>query len=380
MPNLTHLLALGAGDPLPVDEPSDELASANYSIPLFWLTFFSAQDVVEWPCAGLNQSFAGLADDRVRAVARSGSRLDAIVRQQPGAREIASIWSAFMAGLTTDRVAIWPCEVAAMADSADAWLAELRSQLDCLDDPDGELFQNQFAWIFDAQSQAELALHLCGYGMSHEVPWPTEIPAQTTPVGATASSPRFAEWIRRLPALWQKPIAPELSKLRRIRPGSTLDLVQGEPLERRANVYLYDGGVFVSAPPDPEHPDRSAEISSVGWVRSKAHFAYWVDDEDVPNAVDEEFPQPNLKVLGLDEFSKAGVARAFVKYGATETITARYRSMRWVKPGEVAPFRVLEISPWPPTSSVPAVMFDSAHPFDHDLPFAVQWRIRRVGR
>ncbi len=110
------LLAVDSADP-PAEHdgmyPRGALLAANYSVPILWLSLFSADGLVTWP--GIRGSaFTAVAQPTSECIGRSRARLGDWSRR----------W-----------LAVWAEELSWMADSDESWAAELRGYLSCLDDP-----------------------------------------------------------------------------------------------------------------------------------------------------------------------------------------------------------------------------------------------------
>ena len=179
MANRVLLLGLDATDPPSEYEPPDGLLGANYSVPILWLSLFSAADLVQWPSALDPTTYTALIGPRELCRARSRDRLSQWVARWPELGTIANLWLELIRTASCAFLGVWTEEISDMSGDDD-WAATLRSYLGGLDDLDSADFREALAQSYlgvDASGhlspteEGSLGLLAGGYAWSHPAPW-----------------------------------------------------------------------------------------------------------------------------------------------------------------------------------------------------------------
>lgn len=147
MANLALLLLSDAPDPPSEYEPADAILGANYSVPLLWLSLFTAADIVSWPgTVDAASTYAALLGRREECLRRSRDRVSTWTRRWPRSFEnLGKLWLDFIEARPGHFVAVWTEELAEMYRTTDEWQRTLHYYLEGVDEPQGEAFLNVLA-------------------------------------------------------------------------------------------------------------------------------------------------------------------------------------------------------------------------------------------
>lgn len=205
------LLALDSPNP-PAEhdgmQPLGALLVANYSVPILWLSLFDTDGLLTWPGIG-GRGFTAVVQPRAGCVERSRARLGHWSRRWPAVfGEMHGPWLSYLAGLDCAYLAVWSEELSAMADSDEAWAAELRGYLSCLDDTESASFRSALAqsYLYPDGSRLEPAdavgVVTAGYSPDGQAPWegtePDSIHERVRHGGTRSAGSGITALIRRL--------------------------------------------------------------------------------------------------------------------------------------------------------------------------------------
>ena len=122
-------------------EPAEALAGANYSVPMFWLSLFCLEDLVQWPSTlAPERCYTALAGDVDACRARSGARISVwreMWHDQFG--ECADRWLRFLTGIHGDFIAVWTEALSDMTGDLQ-WADALESYISAMDEPHSAAF------------------------------------------------------------------------------------------------------------------------------------------------------------------------------------------------------------------------------------------------
>jgi len=154
------LLALDSADP-PAEHdgmyPRGALLAANYSVPILWLSLFDTDGLVIWP--GIHGStFTAVVQPRSECIERSRARLGEWSRRWPEVFwDMSEPWLSYVDAVERAYLAVWADELSRMVDSDQAWAAELRGYLSCLDNPGSADFREALAQVTSTPIGADLS-------------------------------------------------------------------------------------------------------------------------------------------------------------------------------------------------------------------------------
>ncbi len=124
---------------------SGTLLGANYAVPILWLSLFDTDGLVTWP-GFEGSSFTSVTQPRDDCIRRSRDRLGKWRRQWPEVfGRMSEPWLSYLSAVERAYLAVWAEEISAMAGGDEIWAGELRSYLNCLDDPGSACFHQALA-------------------------------------------------------------------------------------------------------------------------------------------------------------------------------------------------------------------------------------------
>jgi hypothetical protein len=174
------LLALDSTDP-PAEHdgmyPRDALLAANYSVPILWLSLFDTDGLETWP--GIRgSSFTAVVQPRSECIERSRAQLGDWSRRWPEVfGDMSEPWLSYLRAVERPYLAVWAVELSWMAVSDQAWAAELRGYLSCLDDPGSAGFHDALdqSYLYSNGSRLEpfgsIGLVTTGYAWAGQAQW-----------------------------------------------------------------------------------------------------------------------------------------------------------------------------------------------------------------
>ena len=177
--NRAVLLALNSTDP-PAEQdemaPWGALLGANYSVPILWLSLFTADGLVTWP--GIRCSaFTAVVQPTGECIERSRTRLERWGRRWPDVfTGMSGPWLSYLSAVQRAYLAVSAEELSWM-DGEDKWAAELRAYLSCLDDQASAGFREalaQSSLYFDGSQldpAGAVGLVTAGYSWDRQAPW-----------------------------------------------------------------------------------------------------------------------------------------------------------------------------------------------------------------
>jgi hypothetical protein len=174
------LLALDSADP-PAEHdgmyPCGALLAANYSVPILWLSLFDTDGLVTWP-GSHGSTFTAVAQPGSECIERSRARLGDWSRRWPDVfGDMSGPWLSYLRAVERAYLAVWAEELSWMVDSDQAWAAELRGYLSCLDDPGSAGFHEALAqsYLYSDGSRLKpsgtVGLVSAGYTWARQAPW-----------------------------------------------------------------------------------------------------------------------------------------------------------------------------------------------------------------
>jgi hypothetical protein len=185
------LVALDSAEP-PAEHdgmlyPRGALLAANYSVPILWLSLFDTDGLVTWP--GIHGSaFTAVVQPRSGCIERSRARLGDWSRRWPEVfGDMSEPWLSYLRALERAYLAVWAEELSWMDDSDQAWAAELRGYLSCLDDPGSAGFREALrqSYLYSDGSRLEprgtIGLVTAGYTWARQAPWDEEEASELEP-------------------------------------------------------------------------------------------------------------------------------------------------------------------------------------------------------
>jgi hypothetical protein len=200
------LLALDSADP-PAEHdgmyPRSALLAANYSVPILWLSLFDTDGLVTWP--GINGStFTAVVQPRSECIERSRARLGEWSRRWPDVfGDMSEPWLSYLRAVERAYLAVWAEELSWRADSDQAWAAELRGYLSCLDDPRSADFHEALdqSYLRSDGSRLEprgaIGLVTAGYTWARPAPWDEEEASELEPTDEQERRRYRAEQLKR---------------------------------------------------------------------------------------------------------------------------------------------------------------------------------------
>jgi hypothetical protein len=121
--------------------PDDALLTANYSVPILWLSLFDTDGLVTW--AGFYSGpFTTVVQPRSACIECSRTRLEDWSRRWPDVfQEMSETWLGYISAVDCAYLAIWAEGICGMYMTRDEeWAPEFRAYLSGLDDPESAGF------------------------------------------------------------------------------------------------------------------------------------------------------------------------------------------------------------------------------------------------